>query len=322
MHLPTKPIRFNRPKVAHTATWGLRQRQMQRDPRMRRLAHGIWARWEHEPAPQDLEPWEISALIQPLVGPGASVCDMSAAHVLQLPMMAGMAWVDDLLGESNTYTPWPQIPEIALPADRKTKPLTGVHLRRRRPWLPDQPGPWRTRVTGPVETLLVTQQWLRGWRATAAVDHVLARVLGPDGFPAPMAPEDLLSQVTGIPPGTRGKRLLSRAVVESAGNVWSPMETVLRLVVLRWGFPLPAHNHQVVLGGGRSVYLDLAWPHRRVAIEYNGAVHYQDRVTYADEMGRLNALRDAGWEVRVVVLEDLRDPVRRHALFNWLRAHL
>ncbi|NHU85607.1 hypothetical protein GWK18_08400 [Kocuria sp. JC486] len=59
-----------------------------------------------------------------------------------------------------------------------------------------------------------------------------------------------------------------------------------------------------------------------MAAEYNGAVHYQDRQAYGDEMHRLARLRRAGWEVFVVVLEDLARHGRRTALTTSLKRAL
>lgn len=287
MNLATLPPRFPTPDVRSTQNWAMRARDMTRDPRMVCLAHGIWARWYDHAAPETLEPW-----------------------------------LDLLLNETGTWTPWGDRPAIALPAPRKAKPLPGMHLRRLQAPPSTQPGPWRSRATGAVETLLVLQDWLRGWRSVVAVDHVLAKNLSPIGEPEPLQPADLKLQVESLPAGTRGKRLLAQAVERSAPNVWSPMETVLRLVVEAAGFPAGEHNVPVDLGQGRRVYLDLAWRTKLVALEYNGAVHYRDRAAYSDEMGRLNALQDQGWSVRVVVLEDLRNPARREALVRWLRTRL
>lgn len=99
-----------------------------------------------------------------------------------------------------------------------------------------------------------------------------------------------MAQLHGIAPGTRGKALLFQALNQAAPNVWSPMETVLRLVVIELGVPPPAHNLPVVLSSGRKVYLDLAWKQRRKALEYNGKVHHLNWRQYRDEAGRLNEL--------------------------------
>lgn len=294
---------------------------MVRDPHMRQLAHGIWARWDVGPPP-DLKNWERAALVLPVYGSGAAVSGLSAVSMLQLPLMTGMSWMDDLLSEAPVLSTWPVHPEISLPQNRKAKPLGDLHLRSRRLELATQPGPWNSAVTGTLETLLVLHTWFRGWRAVPAVDHALAFNLGPEGLPHPLQPEDLAQVVEDLPPGTRNKQLLLQSLERAAPNVWSPMESVLRLVFVQEGLPLPAHNLPVVLGSGQLAYLDLVWEKQRTAVEYNGAVHYRDRQAYGDEMGRLNALRDQGWEVRIVVLEDLVDPVRRRALIAWLRARL
>jgi hypothetical protein len=82
----------------------------------------------------------------------------------------------------------------------------------------------------------------------------------------------------------------------------SPMETRLRLLMLDAGLPRPIAQHVVHDSSGRFVArLDLAYPAKQLAIEYDGALHWDQR--RADDRRR-DALRALGWTVLVVSSED------------------
>lgn len=88
----------------------------------------------------------------------------------------------------------------------------------------------------------------------------------------------------------------------------SVKETELRLVVGRHGLPEPVLQHEVFGPGGEFVArLDLAWPERRVALEYDGA-HHRERGQHSRDLARHNALRALGWTVLQVDLHALRAP--------------
>lgn len=70
---------------------------------------------------------------------------------------------------------------------------------------------------------------------------------------------------------------------------------------------------------GRTFYLDLAWPEARMAVEYNGRVHAENVDRYRDEMYRFALLRDAGWDVTLLVKGDLKEADRRHTWVEWVR---
>lgn len=96
------------------------------------------------------------------------------------------------------------------------------------------------------------------------------------------------------------------------------METLLRMALTSAGLPMPVMNLPVAIGDGRRYHLDLAWAGAMVAAEYNGRVHYENRQVYGDEQHRLHILEELGWQVRVVVAEDLRDHTRFRKLVAWL----
>ena len=74
----------------------------------------------------------------------------------------------------------------------------------------------------------------------------------------------------------------------------SPMESRTRMALVLGGLP-PAVQHPVVIRR-RRYYLDLAYPERRVAVEYDGADHRTQERARRD-LEREAALVSAGWRI-------------------------
>ncbi|WBB79180.1 hypothetical protein O7606_23860 [Micromonospora sp. WMMD882] len=91
----------------------------------------------------------------------------------------------------------------------------------------------------------------------------------------------------------------------------SPMESRLRLLLLDAGLPPPATQHDVHDAAGRFVCrVDLAYPARRVAVEYEGTPS-REPAQVRQEASRFQALRAAGWRVVRCTADDvLRHPAR------------
>lgn len=337
--------RFPRPEVRTAAGWGRSARSLAADPGFIRLSRTLWAalppgtgagelmrRGRAAPsavlaadvtAPEVLHVWERAALLQThRIQEDLLVSHLSAARMWGLPLSPSpMPWSHRLLGEPPAFRALETRPQLSY-LGRPRHPENGSLILHRSLGLPSATGPWDSQVTGSIETLLACMPWLPGWRAVAAVDRAL--MTGPQlaGPMTGLTADDLLSVAAALPPGTRGIARLRRAVERSAPQTWSPMETLLRLVVMRAGLPAPVMNLPVHLPDGTRFVLDLAWHKPRTALEYNGRVHYEDRRTYGDEQHRSHVLEDLGWKVRTVVVADLKDPQRLSALLRWLRRSL
>jgi phosphoribosylformylglycinamidine synthase PurS subunit len=77
----------------------------------------------------------------------------------------------------------------------------------------------------------------------------------------------------------------------------SPMESVLRWLVHAAGLPRPVL--QFVIRDAVGSFLgraDLAWPDRKVLVEFDGDVH-RDRRVFVDDLRRQNRLIAEGWIV-------------------------
>lgn len=132
----------------------------------------------------------------------------------------------------------------------------------------------------------------------AAGDHL---VLDPAVFdpidPRPHAvPTDLVTALDGY--RGRGRRHLCQAVGLIRVGAESRPETLLRLLLLRADLPEPRVNHVVENDAGRFIArVDLAYPERRVAVEYDGDHHRTSTRQYDRDIARFDRLHDAGWRV-------------------------
>jgi very-short-patch-repair endonuclease len=149
-------------------------------------------------------------------------------------------------------------------------------------------------VTTPLRTAFDCLRWLR---ATEGV--VVADALAHAG----------LVDVAELRAYFATKRRLRNLRVGQALLDWvepkseSPMESRTRCRLLLHGFPRPVAQWVVVDDWGEFVArVDLAYPELKIAIEYDGAAHWEQR--RADDRRR-DALRALGWQVIVVSAEDL-----------------
>jgi hypothetical protein len=107
--------------------------------------------------------------------------------------------------------------------------------------------------------------------------------------------------------GARGVRVVRQRLSEVEPRSESPMETRTRLVLVDGGLPRPEAQWDVYDGDGCHVArLDLAYPELKIAIEYDGALHWAQR---RDDDRRRDRLRALGWTVFVVSASDIyREP--------------
>jgi very-short-patch-repair endonuclease len=103
-------------------------------------------------------------------------------------------------------------------------------------------------------------------------------------------------------------RKVRRAVelVDSRAESWP--ESVTRVHLVKASIDV-VPQYRVVSGSRVIARVDLALPHLKIAIEYDGRWHEQD-VQRALDNDRLAALRAAGWTVIIVTAELRRDPSR------------
>ncbi|HTK62678.1 MAG TPA: hypothetical protein VL595_09880 [Pseudonocardia sp.] len=138
--------------------------------------------------------------------------------------------------------------------------------------------------------------------ALAVCDQSLA--LQPEGARAPWRAR--VGERIGARSDPRGTRRAQELLAIATGSAESPAESWLRLILIDQGFPWPEANWPLYSPWGDLVCrLDLAWPHLRIAVEYQGyAVHVgRDH----QDSARLLDVERRGWIVVTAQAADLRD---------------
>jgi hypothetical protein len=142
-------------------------------------------------------------------------------------------------------------------------------------------------LTSPGRTWLDLCAHLPPAALLAVADQLLARRYSRSGF----------DQVLAAAPRVRGKRTARAVLAVANPKSGSPMESVLRWLIHEAGLPAPVLQHVVRDGGGQFLgEVDLAWPDRRVLVEFDGNVHRERRV-FVDDLRRQNLLVLEGWTV-------------------------
>lgn len=80
----------------------------------------------------------------------------------------------------------------------------------------------------------------------------------------------------------------------------SPRETWTRLAMIDFGLPMPQLQYWVLVDGAPTYRLDLAYPHARIAVEYDGQEHHTGPEARARDEARRTWLRAHGWTVIVI----------------------
>jgi hypothetical protein len=104
-------------------------------------------------------------------------------------------------------------------------------------------------------------------------------------------------------PRTHGLCQLAHALDLVDAGAQSPKETYLRLLLTDAGLP-PEQTQIPVAADETTYYLDMGWPDRMVAVEYDGDQHQLDRWQYRKDIHRLETLDRLGWIIIRVIAED------------------
>ncbi len=146
---------------------------------------------------------------------------------------------------------------------------------------------WGMPVTTPART----------WRDLAAVLEPAALLAVTDQLLDVLCQPDDLERALSRAPSGRGAARCRRVLAVADPKVDSPMESVTRWLLHEAGLPRPTLQHQVFDDQGRQIgFGDLAWPDRKVLVEFDGNVHRERRV-FVDDLRRQNRLVLEGWIV-------------------------
>ncbi|MHA3683504.1 endonuclease domain-containing protein [Leucobacter sp. HY1908] len=139
-----------------------------------------------------------------------------------------------------------------------------------------------------------------------AGDHLISTVRKD---PSPSCTFEELTGAVARFKGCPGAARMREALPQIRPGVASPPETELRLLVMRAGLPEPVTNCPV-LTPERTLHADLGYPQWRIAIEYDGAYHFENGAAQAKfDTARRERMRAAGWRVLTFTSIDMRDPV-------------
>ncbi|WP_438853525.1 hypothetical protein [Agromyces sp. M3QZ16-3] len=117
------------------------------------------------------------------------------------------------------------------------------------------------------------------------------------GWRRPLAkPEELRAAVVRYG-SRRGAIRLREALADLRAGSASRRESLLRLRVLRAGFPEPELNAPIRLGSGWTTHGDLVFRAQQVLLEYDGEQHRVDAKQFHRDVERLNDLAADGWIV-------------------------
>jgi very-short-patch-repair endonuclease len=143
-------------------------------------------------------------------------------------------------------------------------------------------------MTSPLRTAFDCARWLAVSEGVVIVDALShAGVIALPAFARFVATHRAL----------RGVRRADAAVRLADAGSESPMESRLRVLLELAGLPRPATQVEIKDGFGRFVArADLGYPSHRLAIEYDGAWHWEQR---REDDRRRDAMRAAGWTVIV-----------------------
>lgn len=165
------------------------------------------------------------------------------------------------------------------------------------------------RLTSPATTWVHLAKLVDHRYDLVAVGDAIVRT--PQHRNDPPALASVAQLTTAVDAGRRqGASLLRRALSCVRDGSSSRPETWTRLVLVDAGLPEPTLGYVVRDAYGSFVArLDLAFPDRRVAVEYEGEQHLSERRQWRRDIRRYEALADLGWRViRATSADVFRDP--------------
>jgi very-short-patch-repair endonuclease len=137
----------------------------------------------------------------------------------------------------------------------------------------------------------------RTWRDLAAVLPEPALLAVTDQLLATWSRSAALARQLDRRPTGRGSARARTVLPLGDPRAGSPMESVLRWIVHAAGLPAPELQFRITTSDGQLVGVaDLAWPDRKVLVEFDGNVH-RDRDVFVKDVRRQNGLVGEGWVV-------------------------
>jgi len=193
--------------------------------------------------------------------------------------------------------PWGEPIEVTVPREIPVRARSGIKLRRAALAESDVIIRSGFRTTTTMRTVAELGSGTNLVEAVVAVDVALRAGV--------VTPSQLTSHLEANR-GAKGIKRLRRAVSLAEPRSESPMETRLRIELIKGRLPRPLVQAELSDRAGRFLArVDLYYPDRRLVIEYDGA-HHKDRLDA--DLRRQNALVNAGFHLLRFTASDLRAP--------------
>lgn len=158
-------------------------------------------------------------------------------------------------------------------------------------------------ATSPARTAVELARGVRRLRAIAVLDAALR---------SETVTRDELDEQVDRQAKRRGIVMVRKLVPLADPRAESPMESATRLLCLTAGLPAPTPQFAVRDEFGIPCrYLDLAWPDRKVAVEYDGVEAHAGAIALRRDRARHNFLVERGWTIIYATADDVyRNPER------------
>ncbi|GHD41301.1 endonuclease domain-containing protein [Mycetocola manganoxydans] len=183
------------------------------------------------------------------------------------------------------------------------------------------------RLATPASTWANLGPLLHPYDLVAAGDAIVCQRTSAGGSGVTQPPIATLDQLrAAIDAGRRpGVGALRDALGRIRTGSWSRLETWVRLILVDAGLPEPVLNFDAFADAGSFLgCVDLAYPDLKIAIEYEGAHHWQTPEQIQRDIDRLERLVENGWRiVRLTkrhVFSDPAEVVRRVSVARTQRA--
>lgn len=231
-----------------------------RGPRFRVVLRGVYVAADTKP--DELDRVRAALLVHP---DSAFASHVSAARVYGAPLPAGL---DD------------EHVSVLARADRRRREGVRSHLAPTGASVVVMRG---LRTSCPEQAFVELAEQLSLVDLVVVGDHLVRR-----GWTTPAR----LAQHAGARGGTRARR----AAGHVRGEVDSPMETRLRMLIVLAGLPEPVVNFVVRKADGRVRYrFDLCYPDLKVVVEYDGRHHRADLDQWDRDLERAEWVDEDGW---------------------------
>ncbi|WP_369130162.1 endonuclease domain-containing protein [Modestobacter roseus] len=179
------------------------------------------------------------------------------------------------------------VAHLTVPPRSKARNRADRHLHRTPLSPEDVERRWGMPVTSPART----------WRDLAAELAPAALLAVTDQLLDVLCRPAELEEALRRRPTGHGAARARRVLAVADPRVDSPMESVTRWLLHEAGLPRPTLQYRVVDEHGRRIgFGDMAWPERKVLVEFDGNVH-RERDVFVDDLRRQNRLVLAGWVV-------------------------